>query len=353
MKRQILLSILSVAAALGATAKDDFVVDRIHYRIVGDRTVEVIAGDASENEALQTVAVPATVTYGRETFAVTGIADDAFLGCGYLSSVRLPQSLETIGANAFNGCFALSSITVPASVRSIGDGAFVNSGVDCITFRSATPPVLDTAGSFGTLPRHISVPSEAVDRYMADFPELFEGLSRVEMRMNDNPDWVLDFVLFDSRALWVSDCDDMPFWFISIGADSPSCNTYFTEPTDCLTLAMPRSAGVEFHFDVNGTPLTEDRYRSLWFYRPTASNGNDGEAYDIWNIGKVSGDTTIEVNITSDVHELSPETMSADKGANVYTLDGKSIGTASRSVRDLPKGVYVMRKGNESGKIVK
>ena len=116
---------------------------------------------------------------------------------------------------------------------------------------------------------------------------------------------------------------------------------------------MPRSAGVEFHFDVNGTPLTEDRYRSLWFYRPTASNGNDGEAYDIWNIGKVSGDTTIEVNITSDVHELSPETMSADKGANVYTLDGKSIGTASRSVRDLPKGVYVMRKGNESGKIVK
>lgn len=237
--------------------------------------------------------------------------------------------------------------------NSIGDGAFVNSGVDCITFRSATPPVLDTAGSFGTLPRHISVPSEAVDRYMADFPELFEGLCRVDMRMNEDPDWVLDFVLFDSRVLRVSDCDDMPFWFISIGADSPSCNTYFTEPTDCLTLALPILAGVVLHFDVNGTPLTEDCYRSLWFYRPTASGATDGEPYDIWNIGKVSGDTMIEINLTSDVYEISPETMSADKGANVYTLDGKSIGTASRSVTDLPKGVYIMRQGNESEKIMK
>lgn len=351
MKRQILLSILSVAAAFGAAAEDDFVVDRIHYRILGDRTVEVIAGDASENEALQSVAVPATVTYGRETFAVTGIADDAFLGCGYLSSVRLPESLESIGANAFNGCFALSSISVPASVRSIGDGAFVNSGVDCITFRSATPPVLDTAGSFVSLPRHISVPSEAVDRYMADFPELFEGLCRVDMRMNDNPDWVLDFVLLDSKTLSVSDCDEMPFWFISIGADSPSCNTYFTEPTDYLTLALPRSAGVELHFDVNDTPLTEDCYRSLWFYRPTPSNATDGEAYDIWNIGKVSGDTTIEVNMTSNVYEISPETMSADKGANVYTLDGKNIGTESS--RDLQKGIYIMLRGNKPEKILR
>jgi hypothetical protein len=54
---------------------------------------------------------------------ITQIAAKAFEGQTNLSSVTLPSSLTTIGANAFAST-SLKSITVPSSVTSIGDLAF-------------------------------------------------------------------------------------------------------------------------------------------------------------------------------------------------------------------------------------
>ena len=51
-----------------------------------------------------------------------------------LTSVVLPNSLETIGFRAFGDCKSLSSITFPNSLKTIGDCAFIGSAFSSITF---------------------------------------------------------------------------------------------------------------------------------------------------------------------------------------------------------------------------
>jgi hypothetical protein len=50
----------------------------------------------------------------------------AFYNCAALQSVKLPESLETIGEHTFNGCVALESVNMPASLKTIGNTAFRN-----------------------------------------------------------------------------------------------------------------------------------------------------------------------------------------------------------------------------------
>jgi hypothetical protein len=66
-----------------------------------------------------------------ETFKVTGIADQAFLGSKLLS-VILPDSITSIGNLAFSGCTNLTSIAIPAGITSIGNLVFAG----CITLTS-------------------------------------------------------------------------------------------------------------------------------------------------------------------------------------------------------------------------
>jgi hypothetical protein len=87
---------------------------------------------------------------------VTNIADSAFYGCQYLTSVTIPNSVTSIGTYAFwwcqyltnvtisdsitsipgfafAGCQRLTSVTIPAGVTSIGEGAFNSCGLITIT----------------------------------------------------------------------------------------------------------------------------------------------------------------------------------------------------------------------------
>jgi hypothetical protein len=54
----------------------------------------------------------------------TAIADDAFRDSPELTSVVIPNSVNTIGNGAFWGCTGLTSVTIPASVSFIGRNAF-------------------------------------------------------------------------------------------------------------------------------------------------------------------------------------------------------------------------------------
>ena len=55
---------------------------------------------------------------------VTKISVDAFKDCANLTSVKMPNSILTIGERAFNGCNSLQNITISNSVTSVGDYAF-------------------------------------------------------------------------------------------------------------------------------------------------------------------------------------------------------------------------------------
>lgn len=55
---------------------------------------------------------------------VTGVAEDAFLGCTYLQNVKLPESIASIGTSAFEGCSSLTTLTLPSGLKTVGTDAF-------------------------------------------------------------------------------------------------------------------------------------------------------------------------------------------------------------------------------------
>ena len=56
--------------------------------------------------------------------SLTSVPDDAFSGCTRLSSIRLPRTLQGIGARAFSGCTVLKELVLPDGLTSIGEEAF-------------------------------------------------------------------------------------------------------------------------------------------------------------------------------------------------------------------------------------
>ena len=56
--------------------------------------------------------------------SVMNIGESAFFSCSKLNNIVIPNSVLTIGAHAFYGCSSLTSITIPNSVKSISDYAF-------------------------------------------------------------------------------------------------------------------------------------------------------------------------------------------------------------------------------------
>jgi hypothetical protein len=56
--------------------------------------------------------------------SVTSIGNHAFCFCSGLTSIEIPSSVTSIGNNAFSDCSGLTSIEIPDSVTSIGQQAF-------------------------------------------------------------------------------------------------------------------------------------------------------------------------------------------------------------------------------------
>ncbi len=72
--------------------------------------------------------------YLRETLKTVDLSNSnateldysSFEGCGLLTSVKLPSSLESIGGRAFYGCTSMESLDIPTNVKSIGFNTFTN-----------------------------------------------------------------------------------------------------------------------------------------------------------------------------------------------------------------------------------
>ena len=68
--------------------------------------------------------------------SVTNIGDYAFWGCTSLKSLVIPDSVNSIGDRVFSGCCSLKSLVIPDSVSSIGERAFE----DCTSLSSLVIP---------------------------------------------------------------------------------------------------------------------------------------------------------------------------------------------------------------------
>jgi hypothetical protein len=108
-------------------------------------TIPIPSGDTSIGNnafkgcgSLTSVIIPLGVTaIGNGAFAecksltnitisssVTDIGDNAFMGCDSLTGITIPSSVILIGWGAFSFCSSLTGVTIPSSVYAIGDWAF-------------------------------------------------------------------------------------------------------------------------------------------------------------------------------------------------------------------------------------
>ena len=141
----------SVTGYSGITTSDKVVIpDKYNDGTNGEHPVTSIGSSAFVNcGSLTSVTIPNSVTsIGYAAFGgsgltsvtipdgVTSIGDYAFNRCKSLTSVTIGNSVTSIGYYAFDGCKSLTSVTIGNSVTSIDGGAFQG----CSSLTSITIP---------------------------------------------------------------------------------------------------------------------------------------------------------------------------------------------------------------------
>lgn len=113
-----------LSAAVPHASAQEFFYEGLCYKVLDE---EAKTAEVSINEdVVGDVVIPAQVVGEGGTYKVTKIGDYAFWNSRNktISSVVIPNSVDSIGEGAFGQCYVLTSVDIPDSVVSIGLGAF-------------------------------------------------------------------------------------------------------------------------------------------------------------------------------------------------------------------------------------
>ena len=135
--KHYILTLLALFASINAFA-DDAIINNIAYNFHGNTAIVTYRTNSSGSRLRYSgltgaVSIPSTVTYEGETYRVTGIDDYTFESCP-MTSIRIPNSVTTIGNHAFSSCTNLTYVTIPDGVISIGPSAFLG----CTSLKTMT-----------------------------------------------------------------------------------------------------------------------------------------------------------------------------------------------------------------------
>ena len=110
-------AVFGAPAARGYTEYSTETIDGIDWSYgVNMETLTVTLTKVSSNTAVGVVSIPATLG----GYPVTRLVGGAFYGCGKMTDVVIPPTVESIADGEFNWCNALESLAIPASVSHIG-----------------------------------------------------------------------------------------------------------------------------------------------------------------------------------------------------------------------------------------
>lgn len=135
----LLLTLIMATAAMGLVAckKDDgkgsqggetgieYTLDGDHYVVTGfnisNADAEKIA-DGEYDDIMKDIEIPAQYEDAKtnKKYDVTEIAEEAFLDQIIIKSIKVPSSIEKIGAGAFSGCTNLEEIELPFIGEKVG-----------------------------------------------------------------------------------------------------------------------------------------------------------------------------------------------------------------------------------------
>lgn len=143
---------------------------KMYFHLLSDTTAEVVNYHwFNSDQAGHTpwvyrgdVVVPHSFIHQGKTYTVTCIGDHAFYqnvgwnqGYDYdvnlITSVTLPNTIDTIRESAFSGCHYITSFTIPNSVKHIGRAAFSGTKLTTVELPDAIeeiPPVLFSGCSY-------------------------------------------------------------------------------------------------------------------------------------------------------------------------------------------------------------
>lgn|GEM_PF-3901253 len=129
-RRPALALAFALAIVLGLTLAHPATSARADTSTLGDITYEYTPGGATAAVVGYTgpagpVAIPASVTFGGETFAVTSVENYAFQGTA-ITAVTFPVSVTSIGFRAFSNT-GLTEVDLPTGLLSLGNYAFASS----------------------------------------------------------------------------------------------------------------------------------------------------------------------------------------------------------------------------------
>ena len=95
--------------------------------------------------------IPSMIEYQGELYVVNRIGESAFLDCGNLESILLPNGITYIEDYAFENCYNLSSVNIPQDVAYLANSAFSGcTGISSITWdakRCDSAPFYDARNS--------------------------------------------------------------------------------------------------------------------------------------------------------------------------------------------------------------
>ena len=103
----------------------EFTVGDLIYRVNDDQVSVTVIGHVDGYEATGDLIIPELVSYEGHDYAVTIIGNAAFMYCFYLTSLTIPNSVNTIEEAAFAYCSGFTGdLVIPNSVNAIEASAF-------------------------------------------------------------------------------------------------------------------------------------------------------------------------------------------------------------------------------------
>ena len=116
----------------------------LYFRLVDNTTENVIEVTRSDNYTGE-ITIPSSVERDGISYSVIRIGNNAFSNSS-ITSVALPNTIESIGQSAFYGCYKLTSINIPTKVKTIDNSAFSGcSSLSSITLPSAITTIYSSA----------------------------------------------------------------------------------------------------------------------------------------------------------------------------------------------------------------
>lgn len=99
--------VLLILSMISINAQSSVVIDGIYYNL-DENSAEVTYASSTtsvnKRKYQGDIVIPEIVTYNSKTYSVTEIGEAAFKGCENLTSIKIPNSVTSIGKNAFTNC---------------------------------------------------------------------------------------------------------------------------------------------------------------------------------------------------------------------------------------------------------